>query len=191
MRKERTDHSQYLKAPYSRVLIPNDDGTYSAEILELHGCYAQGDTPNEAIQNLEAAAQDWIEAALAMGQVIPEPSINAGYSGHFALRLPRGLHRQASRMAKRDGTSLNQFLVTAVSARVGAEDFYSYLAERFERRLTVTAANITISSGVISAEQLNTPALNKEPTSWMIVPNTAFPEANRFQIPGPRVTSHG
>lgn len=129
----------YLKEPYSRVLIPNEDGTYSAEILEFPGCFAEGNTADEAIRNLEAAAESWVEVSLAQGLEIPEPAMNQGYGGKIALRLPRSLHRRATQMAERDGTSLNQFLVSAIAARIGAEDLYTRLVERFEQRLAVTS----------------------------------------------------
>jgi len=142
----------YLKRPYSRVLIPNEDGTFSAEILEFPGCFAEGDRPDEAFNNLEEAAKSWIEASLDQGLEIPEPAMNQGYSGKFALRLPRSLHRQAARMAEKDNTSLNQFLVTAIAARLGAEDFYTKLAERFERRLEAIPANIVVMTVPASLE---------------------------------------
>jgi predicted RNase H-like HicB family nuclease len=140
----KKDPEDYLKEPYSRILIPNDDGTFSAEILEFPGCFAQGNTSDEAFCNLEKAAQSWILASVAQGLEIPEPAMNQGYSGKVALRLPKSLHRQAARMAERDGTSLNQFLVTAIAARLGAEDFYTQLADRFEHRMATTAANVII-----------------------------------------------
>jgi predicted RNase H-like HicB family nuclease len=111
-----------LKEPYSRVLIPENDGSYFAEILEFPGCIAMGTTADEAVKNLDEAANEWIKAARAQGQEIPEPFANQGFSGKLALRLPRSLHRQATRFAERDGTSLNQFLISAIAARVGAED---------------------------------------------------------------------
>lgn len=138
----------YLKKPYSRVLIPNDNGTYSAEILEFPGCFAEGNSPDEAIRNLEESAMSWIEANWEQGLDIPEPAMNQGYSGKVALRLPRSLHRQGARMAERDGTSLNQFLVTAIAARLGAEDFHMRLCERFEQRLATTSASIVINMPV-------------------------------------------
>lgn len=138
----------YLKEPYSRILIPNDDGAFSAEILEFPGCVAEGETVEEAISNLEAAARSWIEASLEQGLTIPEPAMNQGYSGKVALRLPRGLHRQAARIAERDGTSLNQFLVTAIASRLGSEDFCTRLSERFESRLASTAANIVLNVSI-------------------------------------------
>ncbi|MGD0266541.1 MAG: type II toxin-antitoxin system HicB family antitoxin [Candidatus Methylomirabilota bacterium] len=121
----------YLKSPYARILMPETDGTYAAEILEFPGCFAQGQTPAEAYSNLEEAARGWIAAALEHEQEIPKPTVNQVRSGRLALRLPRSLHHQASRLAERDGTSLNQFVVTSVASRVGAEEFAETLAQRW------------------------------------------------------------
>lgn len=133
----------YLKEPYARVLIPEEDGRFSTEILEFPGCFSQGDTAEEAIRNLEEAAKSWIEATLEQGKQIPEPTANYGYGGKVALRLPRGLHRKATQMAEREGVSLNTFLVDAVAARIGAQNFYDRMAERIENRLIIkTAANV-------------------------------------------------
>jgi predicted RNase H-like HicB family nuclease len=147
----------YIKEPYSRILIPNDDGTFSAEFLELPGCFAQGSSPDEAFHNLEAAAKSWIEASIQQGLEIPEPAMNQGYSGKIALRLPRGLHRQAARMAEREGVSLNHFLSTAIAARLGAEDFYSYLAERFEARMATTAARVMLHISALEPQRAELP----------------------------------
>ena len=57
MKKKPED---YLKEPYSRVLLPEEDGRFSAEILEFPGCFAQGDNPGEAFDNLEMTAKSWI-----------------------------------------------------------------------------------------------------------------------------------
>jgi len=128
---------EYLKLPYSRILTPDEEtGTYAAEIREFSGCVAQGDTPEEAYRNLEAAAESWIEVALDMGQEIPEPSSDGGYSGRIALRLPKTLHQIAARMAERDGTSLNQFLVAAIAERVGAGKLYAQMAQTLEAKTT-------------------------------------------------------
>lgn len=125
----------YLQLPYARIVVPVDQRNYHAEILEFPGCYAQGDTPADAYANLEKAAESWIDTAVGQGQQIPEPSSNVTFSGNIALRLPRSIHRQAARLAERDKTSLNTFLISAISQRVGAEDFYKKMAEQMERRL--------------------------------------------------------
>jgi predicted RNase H-like HicB family nuclease len=124
---------EYLKEPYSRILVPAEEGGFSAEMLEFPGCIAEGETAEEALQNLEAAARSWIEAALEQDQEIPLPASSQGFSGKLALRLPRGLHRQAVRMAARDGVSLNQYLLTAVAARVGADDIFNRITQRLQQ----------------------------------------------------------
>ncbi len=43
--------NDYLKEPYGRLLIQDEDGTYSTEILEFPGCFSQGETANEAVKN--------------------------------------------------------------------------------------------------------------------------------------------
>jgi len=137
------DPEEYLKKPYSRIVIPDEEsGTYTAQILEFPGCITQGETPQEAYERLEEVALSWIEAALGMGQDIPLPWSTHEYGGKVALRLPKSLHKQVSLAAERDGTSLNQFIVMAISEKVGASRFYNYLVEEFDRRLTQTAANV-------------------------------------------------
>ena len=99
-------------------------------MLEFPGCFAEGETAEEAMQALERAAKSWIQAALDQGQEIPPPFMNQGYGGKVALRLPRSFHRKAVQFAERDGTSLNQFLVSAIAARIGAEECCSRLASQ-------------------------------------------------------------
>jgi predicted RNase H-like HicB family nuclease len=139
----------YLKEPYARVLLPDEEtGTYAAEILEFPGCVAQGDTPEEAYRNLEEAAKGWIQAALDLDQDILEPAMNQGYGGRIALRLPRGLHRRAAQMAEREGTSLNQFLVAATAERVGASSLYGRMVQRLEQRAIQTAMQQAVNTAM-------------------------------------------
>jgi predicted RNase H-like HicB family nuclease len=134
--------SEYLKKPYSRTLIPVGDGTYFAEVLEFPGCFAEGQSPDEAYKNLEKVAESWIEAALDQGQEIPAPFATHDFSGRIALRIPRSIHKQAAKFAEMDGTSLNQFFLTAVAARVGAEDFFERLFNRLEAKFMTFATSM-------------------------------------------------
>ena len=115
--------SEYLKEPYARIFTPNGAGGFTAEILEFPGCITDGDTAEEAMSNLEEAASGWIEGMLLHDGEIPEPMDNDGYSGKFALRMPRSLHRAAARLAERDKISLNTFLIAAIAAAVRVEEF--------------------------------------------------------------------
>lgn len=133
----------YLKEPYARVLVPEAEGGFSAEILEFPGCYSFGDTAEETMRNLEDAAFNWIEAALAQGQTIPEPFASNDYSGKYPLRMAPSLHRKASQLAERDKVSLNTFFVQAIEAKVTSkellDEFRGELRQMFqemEQRLT-------------------------------------------------------
>jgi predicted RNase H-like HicB family nuclease len=109
-----------LKKPYARVVVPEIDGSFTAEILEFPGCVASGDTPADALANVEDVALDWIAATLEQGQDIPEPLDHANYSGKLVVRMTKGLHKRAARWAEREGVSLNQFIVTSIAEQVGA-----------------------------------------------------------------------
>ena len=135
MRSSAKAPREYLRAPYSRVVIPDpDSGTFAARILEFPGCVAQGDTFHEAYERLESAAEDWIRAALDLGQDIPAPAEERSHSGRILVRLPRSLHRRAAELAERDSTSLNQFIVAALAERVGAKNAQAAQADRVEPR---------------------------------------------------------
>ena len=50
-----------------------EDRAFIAEVPELPGCAADGETYQEALQNLEIIMQEWIETANALGRPIPQP----------------------------------------------------------------------------------------------------------------------
>ena len=51
----------------------NEDGVFVAEVPELPGCMAHGDTNTEALANADEAIQLWIDTATEFGDPIPEP----------------------------------------------------------------------------------------------------------------------
>lgn len=48
------------------------DQAFLAEVPELPGCMADGQTHAEALANVEVVAQEWIDTAKEMGRAIPE-----------------------------------------------------------------------------------------------------------------------
>lgn len=124
----------YLKEPYARILTPDGDGGFVAEILEFEGCFTEGKTVVEALENLDKVAKSWIELKLSKKSPIPEPIASYEMSGKFALRLPQSLHSKAAVMAERDGVSLNTFIVSAIATKVGAQDLFTRLLKEFEVR---------------------------------------------------------
>lgn len=63
----------YLRLPYTRILESDETGGWWARVLELEGCFSEGDTPDEANRNLSEAMSLWIEVELERGHEIPEP----------------------------------------------------------------------------------------------------------------------
>jgi predicted RNase H-like HicB family nuclease len=55
-------------------LAPEDGGGFLARVPDLPGCMSDGDTPEEAIANIQNAISVWLEAAEETGQAIPKPS---------------------------------------------------------------------------------------------------------------------
>lgn len=133
-----------LNKPYARRLVPDETGGFVASILEFPGCIAEGDTSEEAMQNLDKAASSWVEVALANGYAIREPIEYHGYSGKIALRLPRSLHRQVAEMAELEDSSINQLLVTAISHYVGGKQLMNSLS----RSAHITNNNVVVMAGV-------------------------------------------
>ena len=111
--------AEYLKLPYARVLTPESDGSFRAEILEFAGCVTSASESTEALKKLEVVAADWIEAAAARGQLVPEPLAGARYSGKLQVHMPKSLHQKAALFAEREGVSLNIFIVACVVERLG------------------------------------------------------------------------
>jgi predicted RNase H-like HicB family nuclease len=157
-----------LKEPYMRILLQDkEDETFTAEIVEFPGCVAQGRTPQEAYNNLEAVAKSWIEVAVDLGQEIPKPLYTSGFGGRVALRLPRTLHRQAVLAAEREGISLNQFIVTSISEKIGATNLYEKLTQRFCSQAITDSTNIFHS--IWQASYLSKADTSKESPNILLI----------------------
>ncbi len=58
-------------------LSPEDGGGFLATVPDLPGCMTDGETPEEAITNIQDAIAVWVEAARDLGHEIPKPSRRA------------------------------------------------------------------------------------------------------------------
>ncbi len=50
-----------------------EDNAFVAEVPELPGCMADGNSYQEALSNAEQIIQEWIDTAAQLGRSIPEP----------------------------------------------------------------------------------------------------------------------
>ncbi|MCS7032092.1 MAG: type II toxin-antitoxin system HicB family antitoxin [Gloeomargarita sp. SKYG116] len=118
--QEKKDLEYYLRLEYPILLVPELEGGYTALIPALKGCVSVGETKEEALRNLEEARRLWIETAYEYGDEIPLPSSEREYSGRLVVRMPKSLHQRLDKEAQAEGVSLNQYIVSLLSARTSS-----------------------------------------------------------------------
>jgi len=53
---------------------------FVAEVPELSGCMADGESYREALANAEQVIREWIETAHALGRPVPQPKGRLAYA---------------------------------------------------------------------------------------------------------------
>ena len=121
--KQLTKETQkYLNLPYTFELIKEDDGTYFVKVKELPGCMSNGKTADEAMKNIKDAMEIWLESSLRRGLEIPLPEVMREYSGRFIVRVPASLHKKLVIEAKKEGVSLNQYVVYLLTEKASKKE---------------------------------------------------------------------
>lgn len=135
MNKTSIDPAKYpIEVHYSE-----EDGGFIALARDLPGCSAFGKTQAKAVAEMHHAIQAWQAAATAANNPVPEPSrlsedILPG--GRILLRLPRSLHALLIEGARSENVSLNQHVVSLLSAGASIKQIYQY----FSRALSASSA---------------------------------------------------
>lgn len=62
-----------MKDYHINIFYSEEDGGYIADIPDLEACSAFGETPADALAEVETAKTAWLEAARTEGKPIPEP----------------------------------------------------------------------------------------------------------------------
>jgi predicted RNase H-like HicB family nuclease len=62
-----------MKDYHINIFYSDEDGGYIADIPDLDACSAFGESPGEALSELETAKVLWLDVARAEGKPIPEP----------------------------------------------------------------------------------------------------------------------
>jgi antitoxin HicB len=115
MSKVAIDPAKYpIEVHYSE-----EDGGFIALARDLPGCSAFGKTQAQAVAEIRDAIWAWQSAAAAANNPIPNPSRlvqDQLPSGTLLVRLPRSLHASLIDGAKDENISLNQYIVSLLSA---------------------------------------------------------------------------
>jgi predicted RNase H-like HicB family nuclease len=62
-----------MKDYHINIFYSESDGGYIADIPDLVACSAFGETPEEALRQVELAKEAWLDAARAEGKPVPRP----------------------------------------------------------------------------------------------------------------------
>jgi predicted RNase H-like HicB family nuclease len=62
-----------MKDYHINIFYSEEDGGYIADVPDLPNCSAFGDTPTEALAEVQLAKEAWLEAARGEGKPIPLP----------------------------------------------------------------------------------------------------------------------
>ena len=117
-----------LNYPLQITKIAEDEGGgYLAEIPLLKGCMSDGESTDEAIENVNEAKKEWIEYMLANDLEIAEPKTEEEYSGKFTVRISKSLHRIIAEQSKREGLSINQYVANSLAYIAGKKTVYRHV----------------------------------------------------------------
>ena len=69
-----TDYRRVMKSKYEMIVYWSEtDNAFVAEVPELPGCMADGQSYVEAVERAEKVICQWIETAKSLGRDIPAP----------------------------------------------------------------------------------------------------------------------
>lgn len=120
--RQKVDY--YMSLPYTISVERRDEqgGYYIARYIELSHFIMTGDTPEEAVHELESEKREWFELNIEEGNKIPLPLQSRNYSGKVIIRMSPTLHNAIAVKSEKEEVSLNQFMVTALARSVGYDE---------------------------------------------------------------------
>jgi predicted HicB family RNase H-like nuclease len=118
--KERKTVSNYS----FKVFWSDEDQAYIAVCSEFPTLSAFGDTPQEAIGEMETVLQMAIETFKEKNWPLPEPHTHIEYSGQMRVRFPKSVHARLATQAQEEGVSINSLINTFVSAGLAGSAQY-------------------------------------------------------------------
>lgn len=103
---------------FSVNLYQDEDGDWLAHFIELPNVSAFGDTPEEAIHELETAWQAMKESYAKHNEPVPVAPAKKEYSGQFNVRIDKRIHRLLAIEAAQAGVTLNALIAQKLALAV-------------------------------------------------------------------------
>jgi len=63
---------------YKVIFEPAEEGGYTVYVPSLPGCISEGDTYDEALENIKEAIKGWIEVSKKFGDEVPPSDVIVG-----------------------------------------------------------------------------------------------------------------
>jgi len=102
---------------------PEGDEDYIAEVEELKGCSAFGDTPEKALKEVEIAMKMWIQSAKKHGKPIPKPKVKKTNESkkRFNVIFPESLLNNVDEYRGKHGMKRSELLAIAIEKFISSE----------------------------------------------------------------------
>lgn len=97
-----------------RRLSAEEGGGWLAEVPDLPGCMSDGETPEEAVINVQGAILSWIEAAEDLRRPIPHPTTGRPDSCTHIL-VPADLRQRLEAQARARGMNVNALAAAIIA----------------------------------------------------------------------------
>lgn len=117
------------------VFWSGEDEAYIATCPEFPRLSGFGDTPEEALENMEEVLQEAIATYREENWSLPEPFTPAQFSGKFQVRLSRSQHAALAERAEAEGVSMNALIAQYISAGLSRAEAASTVSSVVERKL--------------------------------------------------------
>lgn len=120
MKQDKLENYMKFKYPIEITYIDDDEGGGVMATIPFLGKYAfvgDGETVQEALENLEEIKKDLFAEYLKKGIEIPLPPKEEEYSGKFVIRMPAYLHQELVEQANANGVSLNTYCISLIGQR--------------------------------------------------------------------------
>jgi predicted HicB family RNase H-like nuclease len=101
------------KGYQARVDLDEEAGVFHGEVINTRDVIAfQGSSVSELKQAFEDSVDDYLKFCASRGEDPDKP-----YSGKFLLRVPPEVHRQIMTEARREGKSLNAYVLEKLQSK--------------------------------------------------------------------------
>jgi predicted RNase H-like HicB family nuclease len=132
---------------YSAIVQWSDeDKCFIAIVPELPGVSAFGDSPEEAITELDTAKALTLEVYREDGLPLPEPAKLKPFSGQTRIRIPKTLHAELTAAAQLEGMSLNSFVNHLLTAKLERH----HIIKKLDETQSMILNNMTIAHSTIN-----------------------------------------